>query len=165
MYPLVRELAAKGAPIRVPVTVTCRVPGLARQPFYRCLEQPVTDDELKEANRANALHDAHHDDPSSATGSWPMRPQTRGRRWPTGPRGGSGPKNGWWSAFGKKARSKGKKPGPPVHDDLVQRDFAADAPNQLWLRDTRSSQGGGYLAWQGRIDNRDENSDDGQAGR
>jgi transposase InsO family protein len=29
----------------------------------------------------------------------------------------------------------GKKPGPPVHDDLVGRDFTADDPNQLWLAD------------------------------
>ena len=29
----------------------------------------------------------------------------------------------------------GKKPGPPAHDDLVERDFTADAPNQLWLTD------------------------------
>ena len=44
--------------------------------------------------------------------------------------------NGWWSAFGKKkARGKGKKPGPPVHDDLVKRNFTADAPNELWLGD------------------------------
>jgi putative transposase len=42
--------------------------------------------------------------------------------------------NGWWSAFGKK-RGKNGKPGPPVHDDLVGRDFTADAPNQLWLSD------------------------------
>ena len=25
---------------------------------------------------------------------------------------------GWWSAFGKKRGKNGKKPGPPVHDDL-----------------------------------------------
>ena len=31
MYPLVRELAADG----IPVTVTCRVLKLARQPYYR----------------------------------------------------------------------------------------------------------------------------------
>jgi transposase InsO family protein len=52
--------------------------------------------------------------------------------------------NGWWSAFGKKRGRNGKKPGPPVHDDLcavVDEDgrtrhvFAADAPNQLWLVD------------------------------
>jgi putative transposase len=42
----------------------------------------------------------------------------------------------WWSAFGKKKRGKnGKKPGPPAHDDLVRRDFAADGPNLLWLTD------------------------------
>ena len=35
---------------------------------------------------------------------------------------------GWWSAFGKKRGKNGKKPGPPVHDDLVERDFTADAP-------------------------------------
>ncbi len=33
MYPLVRELAAADAPRRVPVAVTCRVLGLARQPY------------------------------------------------------------------------------------------------------------------------------------
>jgi len=34
--------------------------------------------------------------------------------------------------FGKK-RSRVKKAGPPVHDDLVRRDFTANAPNRLWL--------------------------------
>lgn len=43
--------------------------------------------------------------------------------------------NGWWSAFGKKRAKNGKKPGPPVHDDLVQRDFTADSLNELWLTD------------------------------
>jgi transposase InsO family protein len=57
--------------------------------------------------------------------------------------------NGWWSAFGnKKARVKGRKAGPPVHDDLVQREFTADAPNRLWLTDItehRTSEGKLYL--------------------
>ena len=39
MYPLVRELAVDG----VPVTVTCRVLKIARQPYYRWLADPVTD--------------------------------------------------------------------------------------------------------------------------
>jgi putative transposase len=42
---------------------------------------------------------------------------------------------GWWSAFGRKRGRNGKKAGPPVHDDLVRRDFTATAPNQLWLAD------------------------------
>jgi len=70
MYPLVRELAVDG----VPVTVTCRVLKIARQPYYRWLVSPVTDAEVTAAYRANALFDAHHDDPSSATGSWSTRP-------------------------------------------------------------------------------------------
>jgi transposase InsO family protein len=52
--------------------------------------------------------------------------------------------NGWWSAFGKKRGKNGKKPGPPVHDDLcavtdekgrIRHEFTADAPNQLWIGD------------------------------
>ncbi len=36
------------------------------------------------------------------------------------------------SVFSKK-RSLNRRPGPPVHDDLVERDFTAAAPNELWL--------------------------------
>ena len=59
MYPLVRELADDG----VPVAVTCRVLKLARQPYYRWLTDPITAREVAEAYRANALFDAHRDDP------------------------------------------------------------------------------------------------------
>jgi len=39
---------------------------------------------------------------------------------------------------------KGRQPGPPAHDDLVERDFTATAPNRLWLTDItehRTSEG------------------------
>jgi putative transposase len=39
-----------------------------------------------------------------------------------------------WSHFSKK-RGLSRKAGPPVHDDLVQRDFTAQRANQLWLTD------------------------------
>jgi transposase InsO family protein len=55
---------------------------------------------------------------------------------------------GWWSAFGRKRGSNGKKTGPPVHDDLVRRDFTATAPNRLWLADItehRTAEGKLYL--------------------
>ena len=52
------ELAVSG----IPVTVTCRVLKLARQPYYRWLVSPVTGSEVVEAHRANALFDAHTDD-------------------------------------------------------------------------------------------------------
>ena len=50
-YPLVRELAADG----IPVTVTCRVLKIARQPFYRWLAEPVTQAEWDQAHLVNAL--------------------------------------------------------------------------------------------------------------
>jgi len=127
----VKELAADGTP----VAVTWRVLKLARQPYYRWLANPVTDAELAEAYRANALFDAHRDDPEfgyrflvaqAGDAGQPMAERTAWRICST---------NGWWSAFGKRKRGKNGKVGPPVHDDLVGRDFTADAPNQLWLAD------------------------------
>ena len=39
-----------------------------------------------------------------------------------------------WSSFSKK-RGLNRKAGPPVHDDVVQRDFTVQRANQLWLTD------------------------------
>ena len=126
------ELAADG----IPVAVTCRVLKLARQPYYRWLANPVTDAELVEAYRANALFDAHEDDPEfgyrfladeAANAGEVMAERTAWRICSS---------NGWFSAFGKKPqRGKCRKAGPPVHDDLVQRDFTATSANELWLAD------------------------------
>ncbi|WP_460850419.1 IS3 family transposase, partial [Nocardioides ultimimeridianus] len=153
MYPLVRELAVDG----IPVTVTCRVLKIARQPYYRWLQAPVTDAELVEAYRANALFDAHKDDPEfgyrfmldeAAIAGEAMAARTAWRIC-------SG--MGWWSTFGKPKRGKTKRPGPPVHDDLcavvdehgvTRHVFAADAPNELWLTDItehRTGEGKLYL--------------------
>ena len=43
--------------------MTCRVLKIARALSYRWLEQPVTPSDLEQAYRANALFDAHKDDP------------------------------------------------------------------------------------------------------
>ncbi|MDX3804265.1 IS3 family transposase [Streptomyces sp. AK04-3B] len=147
MYPLVRELAAADAPHRVPVAVTCRVLGLARQPYYRWLDRPVTDAEIAEGYRANALFNAHRDDPEfghrflldearAAGESMAERTAWRICR-----------DNGWWSAFGKRrGRGKNAKAGPPVHDDLVRREFTAAGPNRSWLTDiTEHATGEGKL--------------------
>ncbi len=143
-YPLVRELAADG----IPVTVTCRVLDLARAPYYRWLAAPVTDRELEQAYLADALFDAHRDDPEygyrlladeardaghSACDRTMWRLCRDGR---------------WWSVFGKKRSKNGKKPGPPAHDDLVNRDFTASEPNEMWLTDITehpTAQGKVYL--------------------
>jgi transposase InsO family protein len=39
-----------------------------------------------------------------------------------------------WSVFAKRP-GLNRKAGPPVHDDLVDRQFRAAAPNLLWLTD------------------------------
>lgn len=43
--------------------MTCRVLKLSRQPYYRWLTCPVTTGELAQAYRADALFNAHRDDP------------------------------------------------------------------------------------------------------
>jgi hypothetical protein len=43
MYPLVRELAARDAPIKVPVAVSCRVLNFSRQAYYQWASNPVPD--------------------------------------------------------------------------------------------------------------------------
>jgi putative transposase len=63
IHPLVRELAATGAPIRVPVAVTCRVLKIARQPFVAGSPCPCTASEWDQALLANAIVDAGRDDP------------------------------------------------------------------------------------------------------
>jgi putative transposase len=131
MYPLVRELAVDG----IPVTVTCRVLDLARQPYYRWLAKPVTTAELAEAYLANALFDAHRDDPEFGYRYLADEARDAGHSACDRTMWRVCSSNGWWSAFGKKRGKNGKKPGPPVHDDLVERDFTADVPNELWLAD------------------------------
>ena len=144
MYPLVRELADDG----IPVTVTCRVLNLARQPYYRWLANPVTASELDAAYRANALFDAHQDDPEFGYRYLADEARDAGQDMCGRTAWRLCSQNGWWSAFGKKRGKNGKRPGPPVHDDLVQRDFTAEAPNQLWLADItehRTGEGKLYL--------------------
>ena len=130
MYPLVRDLAAEG----IPVAVTCRVLGFSKQAFYKWSAAPVTDRDWADAHLINAAMDVHHDDPEFGyrfiADELPARGITAGRnrvnRLCTQQR--------LFSVHAKK-RGLGRKSGPPVHDDLVQRQFTADAPNRLWLTD------------------------------
>jgi transposase InsO family protein len=131
MYPLVRELAVDG----IPVTVTCRVLKIARQPYYRWLADPITDAERTAAYRANALFDAHRDDPEFGYRFLVDEAREAGESMAERTAWRICSDLGWWSAFGKKRGKNGKKAGPPVHDDLVERDFTATGPNELWLAD------------------------------
>jgi transposase InsO family protein len=134
MYPLVRELAVDG----IPVTVTCRVLKIARQPYYRWLAQPVTEAEWVAAHRANALFDAHKDDPEFGYRFLADEAREDGQAMADRTAWRICSANGWWSAFGKRRGGNGtkkRKPGTPAFDDLVKRNFTAAQQNTLWLVD------------------------------
>ncbi|ACV06874.1 Integrase core domain [Kytococcus sedentarius] len=129
-YPLVRDLAADG----IPVTVACRVLKFSPQAFYAWCAHPVSDRDLVDAYAMNAAYEIHAEDPGlgyrfiadeladaghalSERRVWKICHQ------------------GQIVSAHSSTRGRRKKPGPPVHDDLVQRDFTAEAPNRLWLTD------------------------------
>lgn len=133
MFPVVTDLANDG----IPVTVSCRVLKLCRQQYYRWLAEPFTDAELDEAYLANAVFDAHRDDPEfgyrfladevRAAGHAEVGDRTVWR---------IASENGWWCSFGKPRRNrKASAPATAAYDDLVRRQFNADAPNRVWLAD------------------------------
>ncbi len=130
MYPLVLDLADDG----IPVAVTCRVLGFSKQAFYAWRRQPVTCRDWDDAHLINAATDIHHDDPEfgyrfitdELAGHGVLASRNRVNRLCTQQR--------LWSVHSRK-RGLNRKPGPPVHDDLVRREFTASAPNLLWLTD------------------------------
>jgi putative transposase len=145
MYPLVRELAGDG----IPVTVSCRVLGLARQPYYRWFNRPITDNQLDEAYLANAVCDAHRDDPEFGYRFLADETRQAGHEVSDRVVWRICRDMRWWSVFGKPKNRKASKPGTPAHDDLVRRNFTADAPNRLWLSDItehRTREGKLYVA-------------------
>lgn len=118
------------------MVVSCRVLKLARQPYYRWLKQPVSQADLVAAYRANALFDAHRDDPEFGHRLLADEAKTSGEAMADRTAWRICHDNQWFSVFGQRtARGSSIRPGPAVHDDLVQRDFTADRPNQLWLTD------------------------------
>ncbi|MFF1530871.1 IS3 family transposase, partial [Cellulomonas sp. NPDC058312] len=131
-YPLVRDLAAEGIPVRL----TCGVLGHSRQAFYAWLAEPVSQRELEDAYLTNALIDAHGDDPEFGYRFLADELERAGhdvgerRVWRLCSQ------QGLWSVTVRKGRrGAGKSPGPAVHDDHVQRNFTAQQPDQVWVTD------------------------------
>ena len=125
-YPLVQELAAEGIPVRL----TCRVLGFSAQAFYKWRANPCCDRDLDDAYLANAIHDVHADDPAFGYRFIADELEAAGHQ--------VSERRVWricrdhrlWSTTTRKGR-----PGPAVHDDLVQRDFSASAPDEVWVTD------------------------------
>ena len=131
-FPLVRDLAAEGFPVRL----TCGVLGFSPQAFYKWQAQPVCRRDVDNAHLVNVIRDVHEDDPEFGYRFIADELERAGHR--------VGERRVWrlcsehriWSTTTKKGRkSSGKRPGPAVHDDLVQRNFTAPAPDMVWLTD------------------------------
>jgi putative transposase len=140
-YPLVLDLAAGG----IPVAVTCRVLGFSTQAFYVWRRDPVCQRDWDEAYLINAALDIHADDPAFGyrfiADELPSRGITAGEnkvaRLCSQQR--------IWSVFANR-RGLSRKAGPPVHDDLVARQFTASGPDRTWLTDiTEHATAGGKL--------------------
>ena len=147
IYPLVKEMAAVGATVRVPVAVACRVLGFSKQGYYKWLKQPVSAREAEERELIDVLHQLHDDDPEGgyrvlADDIAELGYELSERRvWRLCRVAGI------QSVFTRR-KTRYKKAGAPVHDDLVNRQFSADGPNELWLTDItehRTREGKVYL--------------------
>ena len=130
-YPLVRDLAAEGIPVRL----TCGVLGHSPQAYYAWLTRPVSPRDLEDAYLTDALIDAHGDDPEFGYRLLADELERAGHV--------VGERRVWrlcsqqklWSATVRKRAGSGKTPGPAVHDDHVQRDFTAERPDAVWVTD------------------------------
>jgi transposase InsO family protein len=131
-YPLVRDLAAEGIPVRL----TCGVLGHSRQAYYAWLADPVSQRELEDAYLTNALIDAYNDDPEFGYRLLSDELERAGhvvgerRVWRL-----CSQQKLWSTTVRKGRRSSGKTPGPAVHDDHLQRDFTAAEPDTVWVTD------------------------------
>jgi transposase InsO family protein len=130
-FPLVRDLAAEGFPVRL----TCGVLGFSTQAYYAWLAKPVSARDLADAYVTNALVDAHRDDPAFGYRFLADELDRAGHV--------AGERRVWrlcsqqklWSTTVRKGRRGKGRPGPAVHDDHVQRNFTAPAVNKVWVTD------------------------------
>jgi putative transposase len=131
-FPLVRDLAADGFPVRL----TCGVLGFSAQAFYKWQTRRCSDRDWADAHTTNTIVDVHADDPEFGYRFIADELERAGQ--PTNER------RVWrlcreqriWSTTTKKGRKgAGKTPGPAVHDDLVRRNFTAAQIDAVWLTD------------------------------
>jgi transposase InsO family protein len=131
-YPLVLELAAEGIPVRL----TCGWLGFSPQGFYKWRSSPICARDWDDAHLTNAIVDVHHDDPEFGYRFISDELEAAGHRASENRVHRLCREHMIWSLTTKKGRkAAGKIPGPAVHDDLVQRDFTAAHPDQVWLTD------------------------------
>ena len=134
IYPLVQELAAPGARVRVPVAVACRVLGFSEQGYYQWLRSPRSAREAEEAHLIEVLRRLHEDDPEGgyrvlADELHDLGYEVSERRvWRLCKVAGI------QSVIATRKR-RHLRAGAPVGDDLVERDFTAQHLDEKWLTD------------------------------
>jgi transposase InsO family protein len=130
MYPLVLELADDG----IPIAVTCRVLGFSKQAFYAWKRNPVSDRDWADAHLINAAYEIHHDDPTFGYRFIADELPAHGITASENRVARLCSQQRIWSLHAKK-RGLNRRPGPPVHGDLIDRHFVADRPDEKWLTD------------------------------
>ena len=129
-YPLVLDLADDG----IPVAVTCRVLGFSKQAFYKWRGNPVSDRDWADGQLINAAYDIHADDPTFGyrfiADELPAKGVSAGEN-----RVARLCRQQRIRSLHTNKRGLNRKAGPPVHDDLLDRRFVADRPNEKWLTD------------------------------
>ncbi|ABS03876.1 Integrase catalytic region [Kineococcus radiotolerans SRS30216 = ATCC BAA-149] len=114
--------------------MTCRVLGFSKQAYFKWRAAPVTDRDWNDAHLLNAAVDIHHDDPEFGYRFIADELQQQGVRTSRNRVQRLCSLQKLFSAHARR-RGAGRRPGPPVHDDLVRRKFTAEKPNALWLTD------------------------------
>jgi hypothetical protein len=131
--PLVRELAAE----QLLVAVTCRVLGFSKQAYYKWLAHPVCQRDWNDARLINATYGIHDEDPVFGYRFIADELRERGLQVAENRVARLCSQQRMWSVFANKP-GLNRKAGPQVHDDLVDRQFTAPAPNLLWLNEHAS---------------------------
>jgi putative transposase len=127
-------MAATGAPIRVPVTVACRVLGFSKQAYYQWLKQPVSAREREQRHLISVLRRLHDNDEEG--GYRVLADDIRDLGYEVSER------RVWRLCRVAGIRSaivsrktRYQPAGDPVGEDLISRDFTAEYLDEKWLVD------------------------------
>ncbi len=130
MYPLVSDLARDG----VRVSLTCRVLGFSKQAYYKWLVDPVSQRDFDDAHVINVLIDARKVEPTFGYRLLRDEIEDAGIEVSRNTAHRLCKAQKLWSVHAKRP-GLNRRSGPPVHDDLVGRDFTATGPNRKWVTD------------------------------
>ena len=127
-------MAATGAPLRVPVAVACRVLGFSKQAYYQWLKHPVSAREREQRHLIEVLRRLHEDDEEG--GYRVLADDIRDLGYEVSER------RVWRLCRVAGIRStivsrktRYRRAGAAVGDDLISRDFTADRLDEKWLVD------------------------------